>query len=293
MSGKKWGRKCMQELEPKYSTRAWHVSELDQPNRRLQALARLLQGSSECVSIALFNDKCLIAANNLTQSSRDNKTTQLIKQVMTYFANYADDEHMIRKNRRLALLQQICSERIKGLCKGTIPIPKETIDTIVSESVENESLLNRPFKGRTYKKNPTTTSLIVGEFKRIYRDFRKLENSIKSQSDTFAKLVYAFKNFEILKLSEQPGIHAEVQLLEKIVGDQATGTELPQEIHFGISKLCCLHCRIMLQTSNQVFSENNIDLTLFFQGQHDIDFRWSPPALFRQGYDDGNGTIQT
>jgi hypothetical protein len=60
--------------------------------------------------------------------------------------------------------------------------------------------------------------------------------------------------------------------------------DVPQKFYVGISKLCCLNCRVMLEVANEVFKENGIQITLETRGKHDLDFAWIPPKLFEAGY---------
>jgi hypothetical protein len=92
--------------------------------------------------------------------------------------------------------------------------------------------------------------------------------------------------------TKQKPVHAEVQLLSNIVNLLAPSADkpaelkkdVPQKFYVGISKLCCLNCRVMLEVANEVFKENNIQITLETRGKHDLDFAWIPPKLFEEGY---------
>ncbi len=212
---------------------------------------------------------------------------------MKYFNDYQSSS-IFDENERVFLLQNICCEKTSSISKrSSINISREIVDVIVAELSADTSLLDHPFKVSTYRDDSPATALVVSELKRIHRDLCKLENSIRDD-DISTNLACLFKEHEVLKIATQPGVHAEVQLLEKIVSEYEKGSVLPHRINVGISKLCCLNCRTMLQAANQVFFENDINITLVFQGQHDLSFKWFPPSLFSKGYDEavyGNGVL--
>ncbi len=55
------------------------VTNLEQVERRLGSLERLLQGSSECVAIVLLEDKLLIAENEIFKNSRSTNKVFFLK----------------------------------------------------------------------------------------------------------------------------------------------------------------------------------------------------------------------
>ena len=114
-------------------------------------------------------------------------------------------------------------------------------------------------------------------------------------------------------------VHAEVQLLSKIIAMIEKGElhveKNKQVIYLGISKLCCVSCRKMLDNANkglakyamvindsednektkrqdqsvggaaaggEASSEHNVELKT--RGRHDLSFPWFPPHRFANGY---------
>ena len=52
-------------------------ADLNASERRLDSLARVLQGSSECVAVTFVNGSFIIAANELAKGSKDAKGTRI------------------------------------------------------------------------------------------------------------------------------------------------------------------------------------------------------------------------
>ena len=75
-----------------------------------------------------------------------------------------------------------------------------------------------------------------------------------------------------------------MQLLEKLLQNNLILQHPDPVIDFGISKLCCVHCREMLDAANHSLREQGIDKQISFAGQHDIDFTWRLSSFFEEAH---------
>lgn len=286
-----------------------HTENLEPPERRWDALARMLSSESICIAISIVNKTIYIAANELHNKSQSNKINKSIKTIMNYFHKLANGEEFCLKERE-SVFKEICTlERLKRLTRqGEIFIPNSLPQEIAESVLKHDQQEERP---SVYKfmydqgRNAAAAGLAYGEWTKIYRDFSKLESSIKAKVQGYAEqyededlltqdqLVALKSPYIILKNEISPGgVHAEVQILSCIIdliqNEKITvGKESPQTFYIGISKLCCLHCRTMIEATNIVLVKKNIPIILETRGHHDLDFgdKWICPKIFANGYD--------
>lgn len=116
-----------QEKNSGHGGRGRFVKDRSKSERRLDALARLLQGGSKCVAIAFINGKFQIAANELTINSHENEITCLIETVMAYFTRVAKREPITDEQRKEVLIQ-ICSRKINDV-ERVFPVPRRIHST--------------------------------------------------------------------------------------------------------------------------------------------------------------------
>ena len=261
--------------------------DLAVPERRLQSLARVLQGESQCVAVALVNGRLLIAANELHKHSRTNRHTRFIDKVMTHFKKVAAGQ-IISSEEIKSLLFDVFKKIRSRKLKGGIPISDALITSIMGRVLAGETEISSQQLLRDYKTFAGAAGWLFGEFKLLYRDFRKIEQSVKTElSDVFQA------DYEIIKLADKTGIHAEAQLLQQILQDELNESTELGKVSLGISELCCLHCRSLLQAANEVLKEEDLGLSFDFEGKHDLSFQWYCPVLFKAGYEyfsEGNHT---
>jgi hypothetical protein len=265
--------------------------------RRLDTLARLLASHSQCVAVAISNDTLYITANELFKGSRDNNNKVFIGSVIEHYRKLANAE-TISPDERNEIFKSICSKQRFG--KASVP---ETISTGILNALLVNQVPNLTDFLNLYDINAGAAGLTWGIFIRLYRDFIKFEKSVKKEiggEESFPKdisilnaLLLSLKNKKTQILTEEPksGVHAEVQMLSFLVKAIESGN-IPTDgsIYIGISKLCCMNCRVMLDTANEVFKEKNIKVVLEFRGKHDLDFgKWLPPATFQAGFEQKKG----
>lgn len=257
-------------LRPRKRRRTEVSREID--NRRLDALARLLQGASECVAFTVVSDQIWIAANELNDRSRENRYTKHIRTLMSYFGEEIPQGGQLTGDTRLDFLEKVFTPQCKKLGQTT-PIPVTVITSIIKEVVEDKG---KDLSLTVHRKHIEGAGLALASFKRFYQDFCKVETSAAAELTDFFK-----KDYLILTESKAKDVHAEMQLLEKLIQGESYLHGDEPELYFAISKLCCLHCHEMLTATNTVFSDKNIGKQIVSSGTHALSFpKWKPPAVF-------------
>jgi len=285
-------------MEGKKRGRTDYTAGLPLPNRRLDALARLLTTQAASVAVIIIDGQLHITADDLyANSSRgeNKKIRNSIEKIANYFYQLASER--VLGFTRAEVFAEICSlHRLEVLSNQlTLVIPDELPAKIADE------LLNHPdhtqkiyFHLYNYHELSTAAGLAYGEFTQLYRDFKKLETTLRSKTakqglaspvdddlKTFCN-AFAQQPAKILEKETQKGIHAEVQLLSHFLQSyqEKDASSTISHYFFGISKLCCLSCRVTFEVANQVFEEQGIPIRLATRGYHDLDFYgWQLPDL--------------
>jgi len=267
------------------------TDNLPPAQRRLDSLAQLLAARSECVAVSIVNGNLYLAANELFKDSRtnddkDNKNYVAIKSIMNYFRGLALNKSQVTDLQRKEIFQTICStSRFKEASLGD-----EFVKKIATDVLEGKDLTISDIH-KEYGKNSSIAAKMYGEFIKLRKNFLKLEEVCISADEKLKPLQEALsKGGQILKEENLTGVHAEVQLLATVIQSIENGTYLnkdpKEEIYIGVSRLCCLHCRCMLETANKELNARNILTSFAFRGKHDLDFvgNWKPPHIFEEGY---------
>lgn len=106
-----------------------------------------------------------------------------------------------------------------------------------------------------------------------------------------------FHSRNILKNETKEGVHAEMKILsyilDTVVEERVKKKESKEpletiEIYIGISQLCCLHCKKMLDAANEIFRKKELNIILNTRGTHGLDFNWPCPKKFEGSYDSNN-----
>ena len=198
-------------------------------------------------------------------------------------------------------------EQLKGYGRNSPvnTIQTELINEIIALVLNNSDPRASEFIIK-YGANAKAAGFLFAEFRNLYRDLLKLEKTIAPKQKPFdnnykvnEELVLSLRNanFEVLFKEPHGPIHAEVQILSHLIEmiNNHTLTTIDQKkIYIGISKLCCLNCRVMLEKANDIFTEDKIKILLETRGRHDLDFgdKWIPPNLFSKGYNSPKSSVQ-
>lgn len=260
------------------------TKELEAAQRRWDSFAKLLAGHSECVAVTIIGEKIYITANELHPAHKGeqggNKTYITIVAVMKYFQEIAKGIKRSAEEREVIFCKHICTTgRFKEAAKPDLAksIAKEVMtfkDPTISEIIKK------------YSSDFDMASRMYSEFSVLYEDFLKLEEGLISDEPQYKELKKTFEQLSESSIlsKEEKGTHAEMQMLAEIIeSGQLKKMKPDQRVYIGISKLCCLGCRCMLEAANDAIKESKF-LT---RGRHDIDFpdNWKPPKKLKMGFD--------
>ena len=267
--------------------------ELDINFRRMDSLARLIEGSSECAAVCFDGEKLLIASNTLYDNSRENSAIKLIEEIMSFFADIAvhnDDKDFIKNNPEhgLKVFDKIIQKSVPNKQKEFFlkdgnkqnPYIEKLGKYFFSDAKKKaENLTPKELAGIAgfgMKLDDRIASCLVFSafaIERLATDWKKFTNFLheKHNNDDYASgIVEAFKNLTKLKQSKSSSSKPK-KLGYKILKIGAKDNKLHAEmqiiqelidnqkkgkIYIGISKLCCLDCSIAISSYNQANNED-------------------------------------
>ena len=280
----------------KRQKRVDYTHDISSSDRRLDALAKILEvySGSTCIAVCVINNSITVASNDLCVKSRGvgGSTTTVaegrINEVYGYFRDIARTGIISSDQERKVIFENLCK---KAKYQST-----NTPFYDVLEQSERDQLINAIMQPR----NPGSQDLFrsmgqhadfvaaKGNWLVLYRAFRKLERELsKTRSDPSHDKISdeyfaAFQNdLVILREEQKVGVHAEAQLIASLLRQTRTQQAQTQRNYIGNGKLCCLHCRIMVETTNtKMRSTAGLEeFSITVRGRHDIDFgtKWISP----------------
>lgn len=253
-------------------------------HRRLDSLARLIEGENICTAACRIGNEILITSNKahaLKNKFPDHKDVKYIQKILSHFKTAQSKESdinilseiatikissLMKKNVDVKQSLQIDSSAFKkiaeylyGLKTGMEWLKKDSLAfyaKFLSEedkqnwAEKNEKKLTAPDKLALIKiKNKITgIQFVVEQVWRLVRDFKKMKMYFDENNDV---------SFKILAIGKE-NEHAEVRmigyLLETGVLSNPQQADTPQATVFiGLSKLCCSDCARLINTVNQAF----------------------------------------
>jgi len=268
MEGEEFGEAVEIELGRKDFTK-----NFTEEQRRLDTLCDLIGTASQCVSISIFQKKLKISSNDFhsgTLEPEANQQLNSIKRITEYFLKISKDKKTDEKENRDIFLE-ICSVKRFSI-RFKMSFSKKLATEIANKVFDKEVSDMAPAEiVRCYGKDAVVAAMMFAEFEHLHNDFSKLRDFLSSQEGS----QYFKDGYEILK-SDVKEAHAEIQqlaLVVKMVEENIEGIKerAPQEIYFGLSKLCCLHCHSMLKAANEIFEKKKVPIKLVVRGWHDLD----------------------
>ena len=272
------------------------VNERNLSEKFLDRMAKILEGSSKAIAVAFVNGKFIIAANEITQGSTHNRIMDLINQSMEYFSDLVNREKNLEATEEELLT--IISYHVGLLASMATAGYEETellpqIRRMIHMELRGENLNGRQFIQEFNKYVPYVAKARAA-YVTILQDFAPLKAYFEDKKGLSKKQRTAFKKMKrgYVILQHQPQrVHAEAQILSEIIKlfehqkfRLKKKSTSPQEIYIGISKLCCPHCRIMLEVTNIVFKEKGIPIIIKYAGEHSMSFDWTPPDILEEGF---------
>jgi len=288
-----------------------------QPQRRLDAISRLLAGNSECVATAIIDGQLIIAANDLYVTSQENNTIKYIGKVQEYFQSFKTASPDKRKK---AFLDFCTAKRIAYSVQSEVWIPDGLLAEAAAAVLHHEEgeKINLYNYFYSKKQDAAITGFVYGAWTNLYRDFKKIEDTLAAHASTAAATTantddnFVDSNEEVIelcqafssesqiiqqetKLDKEPRVHAEAQILAYLIkkyeaNELGRAGDKVKNVYLGISKLCCLNCRTLLQAANKVFSDKQIPIRIQFRGWHDLAVKWRAPSIFTKSYQETAAT---
>lgn len=264
-----------------------YTKERASEQRILDSLAKVLAARSECIAVVIVNQQLYIASNDLFIGSQTtkNKNYKSIMSIIGYFRkiianNEAEQENMLVEKEHIFCEVIAVATRYKF---ATSKVVAREIAKNVMQGMD-PTISEIRFM---HKHSSGSAAQMYNEFTKLYKHFIKLETELRQNSSALKKVFN--KDIKILQEQKVAGVHAEMQLLAKIVSFVNNDRDFVnnnKNIYIGISKLCCLHCRCMLQVANDRLATLAGDqILLLIRGHHDLDFEnWICPDLFLKGY---------
>lgn len=281
----------------------------DQQDRRMDALARIcVSPSTTCVAVCCIGKEFYITANSLYSSDSEDQSKDkgtkgkgrgkfeaLVKNLWEHFYGIGDHTDIQKTEKHYYVFQQICSyERVKderGVESGKHT--KEIHDAAIEWSLAHRDLLPAiSVLKKRHGHNMGDVGYAYGFVMDLHTDLQKIEDSLKDiypEGDDDIK--FTPDNFKklptIVTEEDQGGVHAEVQMLSKIIKmirQKDSSIKNNSTIYVGISRNCCLECHYMLEAAKEILKEQPFWIALDFRGSHDIPqkSKWKYPKLFQE-----------
>lgn len=245
--------------------------------RRLDSIARLLEGNAICAAVYYHppSKTLWIANNKVHKTSRaENNYIKKLNEVFNLLSQEKlDIEKIIEVLTDSICLNLTQEKRFEQAKLKEIKI-EETINKWLTELFESGKLTKEwrknSFEEIEGNENEALLHSAITKTSRLVRDFLKVRDFLlQSVNNPLAKeILTAIKksNFKILHV-EGNNVHAEMRLLAQKMAEK-TGL-VDEEIYFGISKLCCNHCALALKNFN-----------VMSRGVHGRPFNWKAPQFF-------------
>ncbi|MEQ9115653.1 MAG: hypothetical protein RLN62_02545 [Rickettsiales bacterium] len=277
--------------------------EVPAPNRRLDALARVITGGDVCSAVALHKKTLYISNNNSTKNPSWRSTRKLLHTILT-----------TEGDKKVALEEGKFDEEIAEVIRESI--------TAYTSRTDSAKLRIRPKRGEKPEDTAAREAAKREETKegyrqRLKRDLAKLIDSLtvdeegkKLQDEITSALrnkisedpdrdapaasgggIAGEGDSAIIFLkSEEKGKHAEMVIMDTIIDRienereeaKTEGREIPtlSKVYVGISKLCCWQCKCAIEVANEVYKTKD-GLGIFeTAGSSNTDFerdRWVKP----------------
>lgn len=269
--------------------------------RRLDALAEILQGRSACVAVANINGRFLITANERFNYSQH---LDIVKEIMIYFRDIATSgEKEVNDHTRDQILSRIYYLKMdtKALGDGALKISKPDLllgfissSKMAARHWPTESECSGVTENNLFLKACIAYALIrdlYGSFVKIEHGLIKAVNNEKfhivdqEEVAITQRELTAFRNFKeediLVKKDFHANntslVHAEMQILSFLLSQK-----YKSPIYIGVSKRCCWDCHCMIRAANEILEQHSISLRANVRDDaHDgKSDPWNKPNIF-------------
>ncbi len=250
--------------------------------RRLDSLARLLEGNAKCAAIYYHEPKNILwIANNKIYDNSRNKNQCLENLEYTFYLISQEDLNIEDIFNKLTQIIYINFKNEDWRKMDKFKDDKELKERIKKhlKNLFESSLTTKEWQQReikNLKRSPldNVKLSIIEKVVKLTRDFLKIRAfllSTKNKNDIAGSILLAIKNSNYKPLRyEDNKVHAEMRILSKIYSaSTATGY-----FYIGISKLCCAHCARAIEAFN---NNRASDETIKCRGLHGQVYNWHVP----------------
>lgn len=283
-----------------------HNQNVPKKHRRLDSLARLIEGKGICAAVYFNGEKLLITSNALQSTSRSpekNNIKKLINEVLGYYrlnlaigAELCDITQLREKfsEQRIELFKEICVKYVHGQmgqaaitgCDEYISKFAEFVLTTLKDPIKDAKNINLIEFEKIIGQEVTDVKvgMLFGAaiviVPRLARDFRKLEHYFTGDGKSLLKEDPAI----VQHGTKSHKLHAEMQVIQ----DAVNKNNIDRIGYIGISKLCCLDCAsviLAINLRNYQNDEYQLDkeFTILTRGQHDLCFtEWKMPEFLEK-----------
>jgi|GEM_PF-3693185 hypothetical protein len=287
--------------------------------RRLYALARVLEGTGTCVALCIDGEgKLLVASNSKTNlSNGPGELAEMTRKTLGYFSAVAKGD---TPGDKAQIIKEVCEQAVKGAVSGVtskkggnLVVDKQsrlvnnilfdgdrlrTFQEIQAEVGKYNPLYKRGEGYTTYESAALDAALLA--IHDVGRYFTKLEQDLKRTEGLdpdLLKLKEALSNpgkgYIFIPDKTQPGkvFHAEMKILDYLKQKK----EIPptEETYIAISRLCCKHCNAFVKALNQQLSQQGNSVVqerapeedrFIVEGAHDTKptGEWQYPPSFEE-----------
>lgn len=271
----------------------------DRWKRRLDSIARLLEGGTLCVALMIEGKgeqaRFRIATNTAFVEKSESADYLLIVNTMEFFKTVAETGDDRNKDE---MFRDICVGAARGLQISSFA--KNELDlSFIKAAADKEFRHLKDFlsERREIGHVPADVGAAFVTYAALYRDFDKIIAYIKKRREAkpenltdgdrnFLAAISKFSAEQIVKKSplasavkDKDEMHAEMRLIDSL-GDKLRNSE-PYENYIGLSKLCCLDCHLVIHAVNQEtpkgqkWGKNALEI----RGAHNVDCskNWKPP----------------
>jgi len=281
--------------------------------RRVDALARIFEGDNVCCAVTYTKEQGFIYSFNFPQSKDLSTEYQsFINNTIEHFYQISIQENYLeRKQKMFELIKtsvqlsasqagynyaKVIEEIIEAIGKTEdFPtISQLKLDNYGSLITKDAKILLQRFDldyKTLYDKfallNNTRNQIelinkfndIITKTLRRYYDYKKIEQSISGIDKQFSDdIIQAFKEkkFVLIDKNNEHGndVHAEMRILDYLYfGDRKENNNIP---YIGISKLCCCHCKWVIDSLTTTDVNEEI-----VRGNHGKPFPWEIPLFLK------------
>jgi hypothetical protein len=253
---------------------------------------------SEDSKLEIFQEICTIKRYNLTASTVPELASEIAKRV--FLGDIPTLKEIAKEYGNSSSEAALLFQEFRSLLKDF----KKIEETLLKDSILKKTIIAQDIKFLTGSNEPSPINPPENK-----DESDKTTKISKRKRDSTPKPVIVLDDGEGQKTG--PPIHAEMKILAYIIANiEKTGAKaISKDIYIGISKLCCLHCRCMIDVANEKI-ENSIKvanekvkdvkqkrpvINILTRGKHDCEFggNWIPPSYLSQGYNEASGTKKT